>query len=147
MIRPLQKHATKLTLLLFALFLLMVLNAGAASAMDPRFTDKDGDMVADIPTDPKQWVDPATLVFAYTPVEDPAVYAKVWDGFIKHMEKVTGKKVQFFPVQSNAAQLEAMRAGRLHIAGFNTGSNPIAVNCAGFRSFAMMARADNRFRY
>lgn len=147
MIRPLQKHATKLTLLLFVLFLLMVLNAGAASAMDPRFTDKDGDLVADIPSDPKQWVDPATLVFAYTPVEDPAVYAKVWDGFIKHMEKVTGKKVQFFPVQSNAAQLEAMRAGRLHIAGFNTGSNPIAVNCAGFRSFAMMARADNSFGY
>ena len=54
---------------------------------------------------------------AYTPVEDPAVYAKVWDGFIKHMEKVTGKRVQFFPVQSNAAQLEAMRAGRLHVAG------------------------------
>ena len=147
MTKHLQKHAKNLTLLLFTLFLLMVLNAGAASAMDPRFTDKDGDLVADIPTDPKQWVDPDTLVFAYTPVEDPAVYAKVWDGFIKHMEQVTGKKVQFFPVQSNAAQLEAMRAGRLHVAGFNTGSNPIAVNCAGFRSFAMMARADNSFGY
>jgi len=115
--------------------------------MDPRFTNSDGDLVADIPSDPKQWVDPDTLVFAYTPVEDPAVYAKVWDGFIKHMEKVTGKKVQFFPVQSNAAQLEAMRAGRLHIAGYNTGSNPLAVNCAGFRSFAMMARADDSFGY
>jgi phosphonate transport system substrate-binding protein len=63
------------------------------------------------------------------------------------MSKITGKKVQFFPVQSNAAQLEAMRAGRLHIAGFNTGSNPLAVACAGFRPFAMMARADNSFGY
>lgn len=45
----------------------------------------------------------------------------MWDGFLKHMEKITGKKVQFFPVQSNAAQIEAMRAGRLHVAGFNTG--------------------------
>jgi len=35
------------------------------------------------------------------------VYAKVWKGFLEHMEKVTGKKVQFFPVQSNAAQIEA----------------------------------------
>lgn len=118
-----------------------------AQALDPRFTDADGDLVADIPIDPKEWVDPSTLVFAYTPVEDPAVYAKVWDGFIQHMEKVTGKKVQFFPVQSNAAQLEAMRAGRLHVAGFNTGSNPLAVNCAGFRPFAMMARADGSFGY
>ena len=67
---------------------------------------------------------------------NPAVYAKVWEGFLKHMEKVTGKRVQFFPVQNNAAQIEAMRAGRLHVAGFNTGSNPIAVACAGFVPFA-----------
>ena len=116
-------------------------------AMDPRFKDADGDLVADAPTDPKQWIDPATLVFAYTPVEDPAVYAKVWEGFIDHLAKSTGKKVQFFSVQSNAAQLEAMRAGRLHVAGFNTGSNPLAVNCAGFVPFTMMARADNSFGY
>jgi phosphonate transport system substrate-binding protein len=60
---------------------------------------------------------------------------------------VTGKKVQFFPVQSNSAQLEAMRAGRLHVAGFNTGSNPLAVNCAGFVPFALMASKDGQFGY
>jgi phosphonate transport system substrate-binding protein len=127
--------------------LMAALAAGPAAAMDPRFTDADGDLVADAPADPKDWVDPPVLVFAYTPVEDPAVYAKVWDGFLQHMEKTTGKKVQFFPVQSNAAQIEAMRAGRLHVAGFNTGSNPLAVNCAGFVPFAMMAAADGSFGY
>ena len=66
----------------------------------------------------------STLIFAYTPVEDPAVYGKVWDGFIKHLEKTTGKRVVFFPVQSNAAQYEAMRSGRLHVAGVNAGGNP-----------------------
>ena len=121
--------------------------AAAAHAMDPRYTDADGNLVADTPTDPKDWVDPKVLIFAYTPVEDPAVYAKVWEGFLRHMEQVTGKTVQFFPVQSNAAQIEAMRAGRLHVAGFNTGSNPLAVNCAGFVPFAMMARADGSFGY
>jgi phosphonate transport system substrate-binding protein len=40
-----------------------------------------------------------------------------------------------------------MRSGRLHIAGFNTGSNPIAVNCAGFVPFAMMAGKDGVFGY
>jgi phosphonate transport system substrate-binding protein len=118
---------------------------GPTLAMDPRFKDANGDIVADAPTDSKQWIDPATLVFAYTPVEDPAVYAPVWAPFLDHLSKVTGKRVQFFPVQSNAAQLEAMRAGRLHVSGFNTGSNPIAVNCAGFVPFAMMASKDNRF--
>ena len=121
--------------------------SGSAQALDSRFTDTNGDLVADTPTDASQQVDPDTLIFAYTPVEDPAVYAKVWDGFLRHMESVTGKKVQFFPVQSNAAQIEAMRAGRLHVAGFNTGSNPLAVNCAGFVSFAMMAAKDGTFGY
>lgn len=119
----------------------------AAHALDPRFTDNDGDLVADIPTDPSQWVDPSVLVFAYTPVEDPAVYEDVWQEFLDHLSETTGKPVQFFPVQSNAAQLEAMRAGRLHIAAVNTGGNPIAVACAGFRPFTMMARADGSFGY
>lgn len=115
--------------------------------LDKAYCDRDGDLVADTPSDPKQLVNPSTLIFAYTPVEDPAVYSKVWDGFIKHMEKVTGKKVAFFPVQSNAAEVEAMRSGRLHVAGFNTGSNPIAVNCAGFVPFTIMAGNDGTFGY
>lgn len=115
--------------------------------LDSRYTDNDGDLIADIPTDPSQWVDPNTLVFAYTPVEDPAVYAEVWQPFLDYMAEMTGKRVQFFPVQSNAAQIEAMRAGRLHVAGFNTGSNPLAVACAGFRPFAMMAAEDGSFGY
>ncbi len=132
--------------LLGALLMLGAL-AAPALAMDPRYTDANGDMVADTPTDPSQLIDPNPLIFAYTPVEDPSVYAKVWEGFLQHMEKVTGKKVQFFPVQSNAAQIEAMRAGRLHVAGFNTGSNPLAVNCAGFVPFTMMAAKDGAYGY
>lgn len=126
---------------------LLALSPFQSQALDQRFTDADGDLVADAPKDPKQFVDPPVLIFSFTPVEDPAVYANVWNGFIRHMEKVTGKKVQFFPVQSNAAQLEAMRAGRLHVTGFNTGSNPLAVNCAGFVPFAMMASLDNAYGY
>ena len=115
--------------------------------LDERFCDVDGDLIADIPTDPADQIDPETLIFAYTPVEDPAVYKKAWSDFITHLESVTGKKASFFPVQSNAAQIEAMRSGRLHIAGFNTGSNPLAVNCAGFRPFTIMASADGAFGY
>lgn len=127
--------------------ILSLMSSMSASALDARYKDTNGDMVADAPVNPAEFVDPSTLIFAYTPVEDPAVYAKVWDGFLKHMEKVTGKRVQFFPVQSNAAQIEAMRAGRLHVAGFNTGSNPIAVACAGFVPFTMMASKKDEFGY
>jgi phosphonate transport system substrate-binding protein len=115
--------------------------------LDARYCDRDNDLTADLPLDQSEWSDPSTLIFAYTPVEDPAVYAKVWDGFIDHLEETTGKKVMFFPVQSNAAQIEAMRSGRLHVAGFNTGSNPLAVSCAGLVPFAMMASEDGSFGY
>jgi phosphonate transport system substrate-binding protein len=127
---------------------------GAAGAQDcPRgdldkaYCDRNGDLTADLPADPKQIVNPSALIFAYTPTEDPAVYQKAWDPFIKHMEKVTGKRVVFFPVQSNAAQYEAMRSGRLHVAGVNAGGNATAVNCAGFVPFTMMAAKDGSFGY
>ena len=129
-----------------ALAVTLSLPVSAEFKLDPRYSDADGDLIADIP-DASEQVDPATLIFAYTPVEDPAVYAEAWSDFLEHMTEVTGKKVQFFPVQSNAAQIEAMRAGRLHIAGFNTGSNPLAVACAGFRPFTMMASEDGSFGY
>ncbi len=129
-----------------AVTLSLSIAANAEFALDPRYTDADGDLIADIPPAADQ-KDPGTLIFAYTPVEDPAVYAEVWGEFLEHMSEITGKKVQFFPVQSNAAQIEAMRAGRLHIAGFNTGSNPLAVACAGYRPFTMMAGADGSFGY
>lgn len=133
----------------------LMLAAGSAFAaedcprgdLDERYCDRDGDLTADTPTDPSQLLDPDPLIFAYTPVEDPAVYKTAWSDFLTNMEKVTGKKVVFFPVQSNAAQIEAMRSGRLHVAGFNTGSNPLAVNCAGFRSFTIMAQASGAFGY
>ena len=115
--------------------------------LDKRYCEVNGDLIADTPTDPADQVDPDTLIFAYTPVEDPAVYKAAWSDFLTHLESKTGKSVVFFPVQNNAAQIEAMRSGRLHIAGFNTGSNPLAVNCAGFNPFTIMASKDGNFGY
>lgn len=126
---------------------LLLGSCSSSSVESFQFSDNDGDLVSDTPTDPSQLIDPSSLIFAYTPVEDPAVYADVWAGFIAHLSELTGKEVKFFPVQSNAAQLEAMRAGRLHVTGFNTGSVPAAVNLCGFVPAIMMAAADGSFGY
>ncbi len=115
--------------------------------LDIRYCDRNGDLVAEPPSDPRLHLDPEVLIFAYTPVEDPAQFRDVWRGFLDHLEGIVSREVRFFPVQSNAAQIEAMRAGRLHLAGFNTGSVPLAVNCAGFVPVTMMARADGSFGY
>ncbi|UOA29431.1 putative phosphite transport system-binding protein PtxB (plasmid) [Pseudosulfitobacter sp. DSM 107133] len=116
-------------------------------ALDVIYCDANGDLVADAPTDPAKLNDPSTLVFAYTPVEDPAVYADIWAPFIAHLEEATGRDVQFFAVQSNSAEVEAMRSGRLHIAGFSTGPTPFAVNLAGAVPFAIMGADDGQFGY
>ncbi|QDY70522.1 phosphate/phosphite/phosphonate ABC transporter substrate-binding protein (plasmid) [Qingshengfaniella alkalisoli] len=115
--------------------------------LDAMYCDADGDLVADAPSDESELDDPGTLVFAYTPVEDPAIYEDIWNPFIEHLEEVTGKDVQFFAVQSNSAEVEAMRSGRLHIAGFSTGPTPFAVNLAGAVPFALMGSDDGRFGY
>lgn len=61
--------------------------------LDEMYCDEDMDLVADPPKDPGKFKDPSTLVFTYTPVEDPAVYKDAFDDFMKYLEKATGKKV------------------------------------------------------
>jgi phosphonate transport system substrate-binding protein len=114
-------------------------------ALDARYCDSDGDMIADPPADPKELIDPDTLIFAYTPLEDPSVFPEIFKNFLDHLRAATGKKVRMFLVQTNAAQLEALRSGRIHVAGVNTGGVPIAVNCAGFVPFATMASPSGRY--
>lgn len=104
--------------------------------LDTLYCDADNDLVADLPTDPKRMRDPSTLVWAYTPVEDPAIYANVFKPFTDHLAQCTGKRIVYYPVQSNAAEIEAMRSGRLHFAGFSTGPTGFAVNMAGAVPFA-----------
>jgi phosphonate transport system substrate-binding protein len=104
--------------------------------LDTLYCDENNDLVADVPTDPKKLRDPSTLVFAYTPVEDPAVYQNVFKPFTDFLAQCTGKRVVYYPVQSNSAEIEAMRSGRLHVAGFSTGPTGFAVNMAGAVPFA-----------
>lgn len=111
--------------------------------LDTQYCDADRNLVADTPADPAKQKSPNTLVFTYTPVEDPAVYEKIFKPFTDHLASCTAKRVVFFQVQSNAAEIEAMRAGRLHVAGFSTGPTAFAVNIAGAVPFAVKGYADH----
>ncbi len=109
----------------------------ARGELDGMYCDANDDMVADAPTDPKKWKNPSTIVFTYTPVEDPAVYENIFKPFTTHLAQCLDKKVVFYQVQSNAAEIEAMRSGRLHVGGFSTGPTAFAVNLAGAVPFAV----------
>ena len=105
--------------------------------LDPQYCDENKDLVADTPADPKKWKNPSTIVFTYTPVEDPAVYESIFKPFTTHLSQCIGKKVVFYQVQNNAAEIEAMRSGRLHVGGFSTGPTAFAVNIAGAVPFGI----------
>lgn len=115
--------------------------------LDSQYCDADGDLVADVPKDPAKQKDPATLIFAYSPAENPAVYAHVYQPLMDHLGQCTGKKVVYYPVQSNTAQIEAFRAGRLHIALMSTGSVGFAVNLGGANPIVAIGTAAGVFGY
>lgn len=134
--------------LFVGVLLIMILFSGMVlAALDDRFVDLDQDLVADLPLNESEWLDPNVLLFSYTPVEDPATYRRAWADFIEHLEDITGKRVHFYTVESYAAQLEALMAGRLHVAGVNTGGVVDAVNSSGFVPFAIMANQDGEGGY
>ena len=101
--------------------------------LDDAYCDANNDLVADIPAKTR---DPSVIVFAYTPVEDPAVYENAFKPFTEYLGKCMDKRVVYYPVQSNSAEIEAMRSGRLTVAGFSTGPVGFAVNMAGAVPFA-----------
>ncbi|WP_312363531.1 phosphate/phosphite/phosphonate ABC transporter substrate-binding protein [Ensifer sp.] len=113
-------------------------NAACATRadLDERYCDADKDYVADAPVDPAKWRDPQTLVWAYAPIEEPAVYAGLFKDFTTHLGTCLGRQIVYYPVQSSNAEIEAMRSGRLHFAGFSTGPTVEAVNRAGAVPFA-----------
>ena len=115
--------------------------------LDVGFCDTNGDLVADTPSDPSKLLDPDTLIFSYTPVEDPSVYENVFTEFMDYLAQKTGKKVKWYGAESYAAQVEAMRSGRLHVAGISTGPTVFGVNLAGYVPFAIMGKGGEIFGY
>lgn len=143
----LQKNNPKLGIIGSFCTLLMLTGYGLASDLDSRYTDSNGNLLADLPADESEWRNPNTLVFAYSPVEDPAVYEEVFAEFTSHLETELERRVQWFGVQNTSAQIEAMRAGRLHISGFASGSVEDAVNVAGFIPQTAMGNQDGMIGY
>jgi phosphonate transport system substrate-binding protein len=132
------------------LFAALGLASGPASAqdtcphrgdLDPIYCDANRDLLADTPSDAARQKNPSTLVFTYTPVEDPAKYENAFKPFTDYLAQCTNKRVVFFQVQNNAAQIEALRSGRLHVGGFSTGPTVFAVNKAGAIPFAVKGDA------
>src|SRR5204863_8965151 len=76
-----------------------ILGADTISAkLADKFTDADDDMLPDPPKDPKQLIDPPTLVCCYIAQEEAENYHQLWQTFCDHLAKVTGKPVEYLEV-------------------------------------------------
>ncbi len=115
--------------------------------LDALYCDENKDLVADPPKDTTRFKNPSTLTFSYTPVEDPAIYENIFKPFTEYLAQCTGKRVVYYRAQSNAAEIEAMRLGRLHVAGFSTGPTNYAVNQAGAVPFAVKGNENELLGY
>jgi phosphonate transport system substrate-binding protein len=109
--------------------------------LDAPFCDEDGDLVADLPKDPKRHKDPETLFFTNSPLDDPAVFNKLMQPYVDHLAQCTGRKVRYYDVYSSAAAIEAMRSGRMHIGTMSSGDTAFAVNVAGAIPFGIRGDA------
>lgn len=107
---------------------LLGLDTGLTNQLDARFTDADGDLIAD---PPEATLDPDKLVFTYLSA-NADITANQLAAMSVALAKATGKTVSTKIYPNGDAALAALASGELHVAGFNTGNVPRAVNVAGF---------------
>lgn len=115
--------------------------------MEERDEPRYGDPVRETPDDESELIDPDRIAFAMTPTEDPAIYRDTMQPLMDNIAAETGKDVEYFPLNSYASQVEAMRSERLHVAGFSTGPTPFAVNLAGAVPFSIQVSQEGDFGY
>ncbi len=115
---------------------------GNRGELDVIYCDENRDLVADLPTHPEKYKDPAELIFSYSPIEDPMMFAKMWRPFAEYLGRCVGKPIRFRAIQTNTTEVDALRNGNLHIAAFSTGTTGFAVNLAGAVPFAAKGLAE-----
>lgn len=109
--------------------------------LDTPYCDADGDLLADMPREPKRQKNPDPLFFTNSPLEDPAVFKELMRPFVEHLARCTGRKLRFYDVYSSAAAIEAMRSGRMHVGTMSSGDTAFAVNVAGAVPYAVRGDA------
>jgi phosphonate transport system substrate-binding protein len=121
--------------------------APVKNLLSGEFRDKDGDLIADAPTNEAEWVDPEILKFSYVAGKDSKEQGQVWQSLLEALAEKTGKKVDYIVFEKQDEQLAALKEAQLHVCGLNTGAVPIAVNAAGFVPVSMLSRADGSSGY
>lgn len=125
----------------------LLADVASSEKLNPKFTDANGDLVADAPKDKKELLDPEEINFSYVASSDSEDEAVTWKEFIAALSEKLGKPVNLVTYADVGEQTRALQAGDLHVTAFATGETPEAVNEAGFVPAACFADADGNFSY
>jgi phosphonate transport system substrate-binding protein len=102
----------------------------------------------ELPEDESEWADPDTLIYVDKPGESgEAQYQESIQPLLDRLEETTGRSVEWQPVDSNAATVEAFRSGRGHLGDISTGTSAFGVNLGGIVPFADPISPSGQFGY
>ncbi len=87
-------------------------------------------------------ITPNPLIVSFSPFENLSPYSKHIVKFTDYLAHCLNTEVIYYQMQSNEAEIEAMRAGRLHVAGLSSGTTVAAVERAGAIPFAIKGNAN-----
>jgi phosphonate transport system substrate-binding protein len=104
----------------------------------PPYKDKDGNLLADAPSDPQKLLDPETLVLAHYKDADADTQLVDWDALQAHLAQATGKKVVTQEYLNSADDVAAIKAKAIHVIALHAADAPYVVNNAGFVPFAVL---------
>ncbi|MDG5818246.1 phosphate/phosphite/phosphonate ABC transporter substrate-binding protein [Natronococcus sp. A-GB7] len=108
---------------------------------DPRDEPRYGDELWEV-DDESEYISPDPIEMTFVPDEDPAALERAMEPLMDQIEEYTGHSVNYVPVDSYAATVEAMRAGRLHFGRVSGGTMPYAANIAGAHPIAHIMEDD-----
>ena len=115
--------------------------------LDAVYCDLDRDMIADAPISAHEIKDPRRLVFGFPPIDRPDVFERLFADFRKSLSESTKRPVLHFAAKSHASTIISMRAGRLQLGAFATGTVGFAVNLSGFVPVAALGGPDGILGY
>src|SRR5579863_4060219 len=114
----------------------------AGKRLSPEYTDKDGNLLPDAPRDPKDLLEPDTLVLAHYQDADADTQLVDWDGLVARLGEATGKKIVAQEYLNSADDVAALKTGTIHIVALHAADAPYVVNNAGFVPVAVLGSED-----
>jgi phosphonate transport system substrate-binding protein len=122
---------------------------GENQSLAAGYADADKDLVADPPTDTTKLLNVPEIGFTTVGTDDEErlkAEQEEWQALMTALQAATGKPVKYLTdVTSPETQVDAVKAGRLHVTAFNTGAVPTAVNTAGFVPLFCAADAQGNY--